>query len=313
MCHHKYIVHFAVLIQAVRRFFFVLMIVGGLITLGCGGSTSVSSDDIIESPVITAFNHQDHLSDATSEADTAYAQTSALLPHVSAGDRRFFDSSVIAMLPSKANVMEEAITIRSDRRAIATSGIEVFPRVEEPLLVALTPLNLTLNVPMRPIELTNDGGGKLTRCEVQPALPEGLSLSVSADGSTCTISGTPLKMDTNSLEVFTLSAINRHGQSDISLTLNVMPGLATPILANAGPVVYSVGRAITPLRFVNTGGSQLSSCTVDGLPLGLQVNVVPPVKSRERRWEELKRLQCILLLHQMRVAATALSSLLLSL
>ncbi|WNO07810.1 Calx-beta domain-containing protein [Teredinibacter sp. KSP-S5-2] len=136
-----------------------------------------------------------------------------------------------------------------------------------------------VDVPITPLSFANSGGGNLISCDVVGAgLPAGLLLGVSADLSTCEITGTPSVVVATA--DYSIRATNEDGSAEA--TVNISTVLNTPALADTSPQVYTFTRAITPLVFSNTGAGNLTSCTaVDVLPEGLTVSVTTDLTSCE--------------------------------
>jgi len=118
------------------------------------------------------------------------------------------------------------------------------------------------------IILTNTGGGQLVDC-TSDDLPNGLVVAVSNDKQTCEISG--LATQTQDFVTHDITATNVTGNSKAQVTITINP--IFPVLLNASMQNYELGKAITPLSFVNNGGGELSACTANSLPAGLKVDV----------------------------------------
>lgn len=166
-----------------------------------------------------------------------------------------------------------------DGSADAVISIAILPSLATPALVQSGPLNYTEGVPITIFSLPNSGGGELLTCDTLPALPAGITLTVSADGSTCEISGTPVTFQPQA--EYTITASNHAGTSNVLLNIAVHTLLHPPSLENAPQQNYSLERAIPALRFSNLGGGALTSCIADGLPDGLQINVTADLTSCE--------------------------------
>ncbi|MCA8838086.1 MAG: Ig-like domain-containing protein, partial [Proteobacteria bacterium] len=136
----------------------------------------------------------------------------------------------------------------------------------------------------RVITFANAGGGLLNSmeadpagCAVEPALPSGLSLAVSADRTSCIIMGTTDAMADET--VYTVTATNVGGSDAATITITVLAApVGDPVLADiAGVQTYIAGTAIAPLDFVNTGSPPLS-CMAKAeapLPAGLMFAATP--------------------------------------
>ena len=144
--------------------------------------------------------------------------------------------------------------------------------------------SLTIGTLIEPIVFTNGGGAVAADgCSVtsgigDPAsLPQGLSLSVSTQGS-CQITGTPTTQ-TPSTD-YVISATNSTGADNASITIVIDPASA-PSFTNADDQIYVAGVAIEALVFGNGGGNvQADGCTILSglgdplaLPQGLSLSV----------------------------------------
>ena len=139
---------------------------------------------------------------------------------------------------------------------------------QKPELENLGLQTYTINTPIETTRFSNLGGGHLISCEAQ-ALPFGITLSVSSDGSTCELSGTPSHYQS---EVhFPVTAVNESGSSTATFGIQVIPPL--PSLITMAMQTLAQGEGPVKLRFENQGGGRLTSCTALGLPAGLDIGV----------------------------------------
>ncbi len=127
-----------------------------------------------------------------------------------------------------------------------------------------------------PLLLTNAGGGQLTACKADP-LPDGLAIAISADGSSCEVSGTPTTVQ--AAADVTITATNPVGSSRVVVPMAVAVGL--PSLQDPAAQRYGQNQPVTPLALVNTGGTALTGCQADTLPAGLTVAVTSDGSSCE--------------------------------
>ncbi|MCA8837811.1 MAG: putative Ig domain-containing protein, partial [Proteobacteria bacterium] len=125
-------------------------------------------------------------------------------------------------------------------------------------------------------DLTNTGGGHLNGnldsppgCAVDTPLPTGLSLAVSTDGNTCTISGT--SETAQSATDYVITATNATANATATVSIAVVSGIAA--FATPSPLTYIVGTDIGVQVFANTNtdAGRVTSCTASLLPTGLQI------------------------------------------
>ena len=124
--------------------------------------------------------------------------------------------------------------------------------------------------------LVNNGGTGITECTVAPALPTGLTLSVSddANASTCEITGATSGA-TQAATVYTVTATNGQGVGTSTVNITISSIVEAPSLANASAVSFFVGVEIDPIVFVNGNGAlgRATECSGSNLPDGLTVAV----------------------------------------
>ncbi|NVJ61130.1 MAG: BspA family leucine-rich repeat surface protein [Gammaproteobacteria bacterium] len=118
-----------------------------------------------------------------------------------------------------------------------------------------------------PIQFVNDGGGDLTECSTE-LLPEGLSVTVTQDASTCLIHGTPT-VESSAL-TYSVTAINAVGRSTAEVILAIT---TAPNLLPLSTQTYAVDQAIENVPFPNNGGGVITECVSESLPEGLNVSV----------------------------------------
>ncbi|MCA8837183.1 MAG: hypothetical protein K8963_04935, partial [Proteobacteria bacterium] len=131
------------------------------------------------------------------------------------------------------------------------------------------------------LDLTNTGGGQLNGaldsppgCIVNTPLPAGLSLTVSADGNTCTIAGTP--ETTQAASDYSIAATNATNSVSVTVNITVVSGIAA--FATPVPYTYIVGVDTVEQTFANTNtnAGRVTNCTATSqfgivLPAGLQI------------------------------------------
>ncbi len=156
----------------------------------------------------------------------------------------------------------------------ATVSIEVKAPVPPLVLPALDNASAqvyTKDAVIATLAFNNTGGEELINCSVD-SLPAGLSVAKSADSKTCEVTGTPTTVQ--AVATHTITATNAAGSDTATVSIEVkapVPPLALPVLANATAQIYTKDAAIVTLVFNNTGGEELTNCSVDSLPTGLSV------------------------------------------
>ena len=150
----------------------------------------------------------------------------------------------------------------------SSAAVSISVVVETPSLIDATAQNYTQDSAISTLSFTNTGGGLLTNCTAD-TLPAGLVVGVSADLTTCEITGTPSAIQAATVHMIT--ATNDSGNSTASVTITV--SIAPPTLADATAQTYTTNIAIPTLSFTNSGGGDLTNCTADTLPVGLSVGV----------------------------------------
>ena len=119
------------------------------------------------------------------------------------------------------------------------------------------------------IVFANNGGGSITRCDVSPMLPMGLSAVPISGSSSCQISGTPLAASAQ--ETYTVTARNAIGPDASPATVRITVG-RVPSLADFPDVALATGEEAN-IVFVNNGSSSLTGCAVcPMLPTGLSAS-----------------------------------------
>ena len=138
-----------------------------------------------------------------------------------------------------------------------------------PVLVSPSPQSFTINTPITtPVNFGNSGGA-VTSCNVSPQLPNDLELVVAANGPSCQITGTPTRLQAETL--YTVTASNSGGASISSINIAVIA--AIPVLESPTPQILTINTAILPVLFGNIGGA-VTSCDVSSqLPAGLDIVV----------------------------------------
>ena len=185
----------------------------------------------------------------------------------------------ISGIPSEAATM--ATYYLTATNAIGTSeAVTVSFQVDlvRPLLAdAPTEQSYTMGTAITPLTFTNTGLDVKTTagCTVRPTLPLGLTLAAfdNAGKMTCQITGNPSAVAAKRTYVITATP-TAGGTDEARVTITVAPDpLASPLLADiATEQSYTMGTAITPLTFTNTGLAVKATegCAVSpALPAGL--------------------------------------------
>jgi len=115
-----------------------------------------------------------------------------------------------------------------------------------------------------PITPETDGGGKVTSCDITPALPTGLTF----DYETGTISGTPLTL-VLSATLFTVTAQNASGTGTATLSLRVLAQAPDFSYTPANPYFVHNSMSLAPTLVANKVPTLFSAA---GLPDGLSIN-----------------------------------------
>ena len=139
------------------------------------------------------------------------------------------------------------------------------------------------------IAFTNSGGGSLTRCQSLPTLPGGLTLAITADATSCEISGRPdVPSAANSNRRITYRILATNATGDDATPAAVIIIITPPLLdapnltdvAEADALSFTAGVPLSPpYLFENTGGELVTACTAtrtspgpsSGLPMGLML------------------------------------------
>ena len=173
--------------------------------------------------------------------------------------------------PSAVDLMGTTYTVTATNVTgsdMATVSITVNPAL--PNLANATAATLVAGTEITTIAFTNNGGGGLTGCLVNPPLPTGLNLSLTDDNGSCRITGTP---DTvTATTTYRVTASNATGADSTPATVSILVNPARPSLADAPAATLVVGTDAT-IIFTNNGGGMLTGCAVDKtLPTGLSLD-----------------------------------------
>ncbi len=110
--------------------------------------------------------------------------------------------------------------------ALAACSVSVKRTSGDPTALAnLDSLTLTVGVSVEKLEFTNTGDSpQAGGCVVQPELPAGLKIELSANMTTCAITGTPTKATAE--KMYTVTGSSEGGSSAATITITVIE--ATP-------------------------------------------------------------------------------------
>ena len=151
----------------------------------------------------------------------------------------------------------------------ATVSITVNPAL--PDLADAAAATLVVGTEITAIAFTNNGGGALTNCAVNPPLPAGLSASLADGNGSCEITGIPRAVSDQT--TYTVTATNATGEDATPATVSITVNPALPDLADAAAATLVAGTEITAITFANSGGGMLTNCAVDKtLPTGLDLD-----------------------------------------
>jgi hypothetical protein len=129
--------------------------------------------------------------------------------------------------------------------------------------------NFTKNSVIDSILFVNDGAA-VVACVINPALPSGLVLSVTQEGS-CAITGVP--SESQPATEYVLTGTSASGiDSSAEITITVIT-LSYPLLDDLSAQIFATTVTIEPLVFTNTGAAVTSCGFVPDLPTGLSVEV----------------------------------------
>ena len=142
--------------------------------------------------------------------------------------------------------------------------------LDPPSLNNAQPQTFTENTASSTLRFINDGGAELTSCTVS-GLPDGLNLVVSSDNASCEISGTPTTVQ--AAIVYTITASNAAGSHSANVSIEVIASLALPLIDNPDAQRYTQNMSVPTLALINNGGGNLTSCTANSLPAGLNIAI----------------------------------------
>ena len=127
------------------------------------------------------------------------------------------------------------------------------PSLAHPNLVNASAPSFTVGVRINPIIFVNNGGGSLTSCRVSTSLPGGLTVSITNDGNSCRITGTPL-IDTEQTR-YEVTATNATGTDVETASISISIRLRVADADGNGLIeVYSL-EELNNIRFDLAGTS----------------------------------------------------------
>ena len=185
-------------------------------------------------------------------------------------------STTVAYQPAAGSMGTTTLSIiltdSNNNSATLTININV-DIVAAPNLANQQTQTYTVNTPITtPLRFTNTGGVNLTNCSSAPDLPVGLSVALSANNSTCEISGTPSVASTAT--IYTITATNIAGTDSATVEISVSQAASKPSIANIeGTQAYYAGVMISSIEFTNSGDSAQSCASNLALPAGLNAVV----------------------------------------
>ncbi|MCA8837637.1 MAG: hypothetical protein K8963_07285, partial [Proteobacteria bacterium] len=113
------------------------------------------------------------------------------------------------------------------------------------------------------------GGAQASGAQADGELPSGLRLEVTADGSSCQISGTPTQ--TAATRVYTVTAVNAAGSHSVDIELVIIEN--APILRVPPPLVGEVGIALFH-TLLNSAEESITDCSAVSLPPGMRIELL---------------------------------------
>ena len=185
-------------------------------------------------------------------------------------------STTVAYQPAAGSMGTTTLSIiltdSNNNSATLTININV-DIVAAPNLANQQTQTYAVNTPITtPLRFTNTGGVNLTNCSSAPDLPVGLSVALSANNSTCEISGTPSVASTAT--IYTITATNIAGTDSATVEISVSQAASKPSIANIeGTQAYYAGVMISPVEFTNSGDPAQSCASNLALPAGLNAVV----------------------------------------
>lgn len=137
-----------------------------------------------------------------------------------------------------------------------------------PALANASAQTYVTTVAVSALSFTNTGAAVVS-CSDSPALPAGLSISV--NGGTCRITGTPTA--SQGATVHTITATGADGTTDTADVTITVTTASPPVVANAAAQSYVTTVAVSALSFTNSG-SAVTACSISpALPTGLSLGV----------------------------------------
>ena len=185
-------------------------------------------------------------------------------------------STTVAYQPAAGSMGTTTLSIiltdSNNNSATLTININV-DIVAAPKLENQQTQTYAVNIPITtPLRFTNTGGVKLTNCSSAPDLPVGLSVALSANNSTCEISGTPSVASTAT--IYTITATNIAGTDSATVEISVSQAASKPSIANIeGTQAYYASVMISTVEFTNSGDPAQSCASNLALPAGLNAVV----------------------------------------
>ncbi len=166
----------------------------------------------------------------------------------------------------QAATVHTITAVNSAGSSSATIEIRIVTPLASPNLQEHEPQTLLLNQDFA-FSLENIGGGEISECATD-GLPEGVSVAVSDDASTCVISGSPTL--TQASTTHTITATNTSGSSDALVSLTIV--IEAPQLADIENLVF-VQDQLVNILLSNSGGGEITECLIASAPESFAVSI----------------------------------------
>ncbi len=129
-----------------------------------------------------------------------------------------------------------------------------------------------INTQISPLSFVNTGGVNLTNCSSAPDLPVGLSVELSANNSTCEISGTPSVASTATIYAITATNISGTDSATIGIAVNATIDFSLDIDGN-GSLTASNDGLIIFKYLLNSNANNLHTTIANNALEGRQTTV----------------------------------------
>jgi hypothetical protein len=241
-----------------------------------GGSTtatlSITVNDVAPSGLIYSSNPAVYTKGVAITANTPSNSGGAVTgysvaPALPAGLSFSLTTGVITGTPTAVTATGSYVVTASNSggSTTATLSITVNDLAPSSLIYSSNPAIYTNGVAIT-ANTPSNSGGTVTGYSVAPALPAGLSFSV----TTGVITGTPTAITATGSYVVTGSNSGGSTTASVSITVNDVAPSNLSYLAN--PANYTVGTAITPNTPTSSGGAVTAYTVAPSLPTGLALD-----------------------------------------